>query len=324
MFGIGKLSETYSSIPLWFDDIRDIGEQGIWNKIMLSAYEGTNIVKGTKERSLADAMNYNSCFIITSEFFMKSPAAVSRCLKIELNARNQNRREFNALNEMVSRLLPVIGRNVLGFAQTHRKEIARFASEMADRLIKSFTSERRAKNMAVYLTGLAMILELDVESNKDFWEELIQMVVGEQLIASSEELESKYAYTLASQIATLFSTPEFRASYEYGKDWLVKNNTICLVSGKLYLLWNKFMPRARDDISLSQQEFTKQLRGLRLAEADKGKSKKVIGGIRQSTIMFYTTEEYLHESDVTDTMVEIINMAAEEAEMNKEEDVEYI
>lgn len=322
MFGINKLCSMYSGIPLWFDDIRDIGEQGIWNKIILASYENSNIVKGTKELKLSDKIEYNAALLITSEFFMKSTASGTRCIKLIANEYDQDRSNYKELKALIDEYFPYIGMHTLRFVQRNKEKCIEKLEEMERLMLSLGYKDRMSKNYAVVLTGILLLADLDERNFGDLWGEILELSKKETTEIKIDEFENGYAVRLLADIANMMFNDSFKAEYKYGKEWIFEDKQLIFFTENLYNLWIKYANNNRQDSLMTRQEFTVQLRRLPFSiKPNSAYSKRWEGKMRRG--LFLDVEKMGNfDNDSIKQMLEVFKDVAREEQVAIEQEQE--
>lgn len=324
MFGINKLCSMYSGIPLWFDDIRDIGEQGIWNKIILASYENSNIVKGTKELKLSDKIEYNAALLITSEFFMKSTASGTRCIKLTANEYEQDRSNYKELKALIDEYFPYIGMHTLRFVQRNRDKCKQKLEEMEKLMLSLGYKDRMSKNYAVVLTGILLLVDLDEKGFGDLWEEILDLSKAETLEIKVDEFKSGYAVRLLADIANMMFNDNFNSEYRYGKEWIIDAGQIIFFTENLYNLWVKYANNNKLDYVISRQEFTMQLRRLSFSiKPNTAYAKNYAGKTRRGVFLDMAKMEKMETEGIKE-MLDVFVAVARDTRIEQEQEEEIV
>ena len=266
VFGINVLASVYGNLPLWFDDIRNLGEEGIWNTVILGAYENAGDVKGTVTRTLSANMEYKSGFLITSEFFIKSPAAQSRCISLVVDDTMQDRTVFNDINGAVDRVLPYLGINTIVKMQTGGKDFMAAVWKYREMLSQKGVNSRFSQNYAVVLAGFCVMFEDYIEETDDIFKEIVEYIVSMSESNDLEVASGSYAQELVKDIATIMLDRQYKDIYKQGEDWIIRNNKLYFKTAGLYDLWRRYKGVNNTGDYNTRREFVAQMRRLSYAE----------------------------------------------------------
>lgn len=324
MFGINKLCSIYSGIPLWFDDIRDIGEQGIWNKIILASYENSNIVKGTKDMKLSDRIEYNAALLITSEFFMKSTAAGNRCIKLTANEHDQDRSYYKDLEPLINEWFPLIGMRALKYVQHNREKCKERLLAMEKMMVDLGYKDRMSRNYAVVITGIQLLVELDVKRFGKLWEKILLLTQEMVSEIKNSEFEHTYAITLLSDIANMMFNPAFKIEYKYNTEWTIQDNKIILFTENLYNLWIKYMNNGRPSELINRTEFTVQLRRLAFSIKPNDSYVKKWQGKTRRAVILDISKMLETDSPLLKQIVDVFTATAKEEQVQEQQDNEIL
>lgn len=265
VFGINRIASIYGNLPLWFDDIRNLGEEGIWNTVILGAYENAGDVKGTISRSLSANMEYKSGFLITSEFFVKSPAAQSRCISLVVDETMQNRFKFNEINDAVNKVLPYLGINTIVKLQTGSKDFIDNIWKYKDMLAKRGVNSRFSQNYAIVLAGFTAMFEDYVEETDEMFVNFVEYIASLSENNDMEVASGSYAQELVKDIATIIQDRQYKDLYRYGEEWIIRENKLYLKTSGLYDLWRRYKGVNNVGDYNTRREFIAQLRRLTYA-----------------------------------------------------------
>lgn len=265
IFGINMLSSAYSNLPLWFDDIRSLGEEGIWNSIILGAYENSGDIKGSKDRTLATTLEYKSGVLITSEFFVKSPAAQSRCLQLVVDSNLQDKSLFGAVDRAVSTVLPVIGANMIQKIQADTGNFQQSLHKYRDLLVKNEVNARFAQNYAVVLAGFDAMFGDYLASNPEIMEKFMNFILALSIENDEDVNSNSYALELVKDIGNILQDRMYSDLYKNGEEWIVRENKLYLKSSSLYDIWRRYKGMNNVGDYNNRREFVAQLRRLQFA-----------------------------------------------------------
>lgn len=280
VFGINMMSSMYSNLPLWFDDIRSLGEDGIWNTIILGAYENSGDVKGTKNMKLNMNIEYKSGLLITSEFFVKSPAAQSRCLQLVADETEQNRTLYSAINAEVDRILPYLGVNTIVKLQGEMGKFEEKLQKCKEYLVSKGLNSRFAQNYAVVLVGFATMFGDFIKEDDQMWITFVEYVASLGKENDLDTTSNSYAMELVKDIGAIMQDRYFKEQYKQAEDWEIKNNMLYLKSTTLYDVWRKYKGYNTTTDYNSRREFVAQLRRLPFAMRNKGGIARIGGKVQ--------------------------------------------
>lgn len=285
VFGINVLSSVYGNLPLWFDDIRNLGEEGIWNTVILGAYENAGDVKGTISRSLAANMEYKSGFLITSEFFVKSPAAQSRCISLVVDEAEQDRANFIDINTAVDRVLPYLGINTIVKLQTTSKDFMDDVWKYRDILANKGINSRFSQNYAIVLAGFKTMFADYIEETGGIFREFIKYI--EELSGNNdiEVASGSYANELVKDISTIMLDRQYKDLYKCGEDWVIKDDKLYLKTSGLYDLWRRYKGINNVGDYNTRREFVAQLRRLTYAKRNSNGTARIDGKVVTCVIL---------------------------------------
>ena len=295
VFGINKMSSIYSNLPLWFDDIRSLGEDGIWNTVILGAYENSGDVKGTKTMGLNMNIEYKSGMLITSEFFVKSPAAQSRCLQLVVDSTEQNREIYNDLNNEVDKILPYLGANTMIKLQRNSTEFEKLLREYKEKLQKTGLNARFSQNYAVVIAGFWTMFGDYLKNNVEYWNEFLKYVVE---VAGNNDLDTSsnsYAMELVKDIGSMLQDRVYKDMYRSGEDWIINDNLLILKTMSLYDIWRKYKGVNNVGDYNSKREFIAQLRRLPFSKRNKSGTARINGQVY--TVICWDLEEMKQSKD---------------------------
>lgn len=290
--GINAVSQIYGNLPLWFDDIRGLGEDGIWNTIILGFYENTADYKATKTRSLSVLHKYNASLLITSEFFMSSPAAASRCCRFVVDSFRQDRAIFMEVDKAMSEVLPYLGVECAVNLQKNQfevyKEVVRYKKMMEEQGVGG----RIGMNYAILLAGFKLLTLKYVAETDEIFKELVEYLVSTVKQEEEEILEHNYAENFLIDVVNMLCGPVYDSKLEYGKAWFFKNNEVYILTkeANLYNLWKEYRKNDGDVKNINEQSFISQLRRL------EGNAVKP-GGITRMPIKYNRNEPVVEEED---------------------------
>lgn len=265
VFGINLLASVYGNLPLWFDDIRSLGEEGIWNSIILGAYENSGDLKGTKDRSLTNTLPYNSGLLITSEFFVKSPAAQSRCLQLVADSTVQDRTLFSEINKEVDKVLPTIGASAIVKLQKGELDFAKTMEEYRVLLADRGVNSRFAQNYAVVIAGFKLMFGDYVKEDNEIWSSFVKYIADISNQNNKEVTSNSYAQELVKDIAEMLQDRVYKDIYKCGEQWVIRDNFLILSTAGLYDTWRKYKGINNTGDYNTRREFVAQLRRLPFA-----------------------------------------------------------
>lgn len=277
LFGINLLSNSYSNLPLWFDDIRGLGEEGIWNSIIISSFENSGDIKGTKDRTLAGVFDYKSGMFITSEFFVKSPAAGSRCICLECDDTLQDRQYFDVIERETDRILPALGAETIVRVQKNVLDIDNLLTEYRKMLVEKGTASRFAQNYATILVGFKLAFGKYIPDNSKDWEDLVEYIANGARENDMEISSNSYAIEVLKDIGTMLQDRRYKDIYRCGEDWIIRDNVLHLKTTGLYEAWSAFKRITQTGDYNSRREFVSQLRRLVFAKRNSVGTVKING-----------------------------------------------
>lgn len=277
LFGINLMSSSYSNLPLWFDDIRGLGEDGIWNTIIISSFENSGDIKGTKDRTLASVVDYKSGMFITSEFFVKSPAAGSRCICLECDDTLQDRQYFDVIERETDRILPALGASAIVRRQKEVLDIDDLLTRYRKLLVDKGTASRFAQNYAIILVGFRLLLGKYIDMNSKDWDDFVQYIVEGAKENDNEISSNSYAIELVKDIGTMLQDRRYRDIYKCGEDWIIRDDTLHLKSSGLYEAWSAFKRINQTGDYNTRKEFIVQLRRLSFATRNSAGTARING-----------------------------------------------
>ena len=260
--GINAVSQIYGNLPLWFDDIRGLGEDGIWNTIVLGFYENTADYKATKTRSLSVLHKYNASLLITSEFFMSSPAAASRCCRFVVDSFRQDRAIFMEVDKVMSEVLPYLGVECAVNLQKNQfevyKEVVRYKKMMEEQGVGG----RIGMNYAILLAGFKLLTLKYVAETDEIFKELVEYLVNTVKQEEEEILEHNYAENFLIDVVNMLCSPVYDSKLEYGKAWFFRDDKVYILTkeSNLYNLWKEYRKNDGDVKNINEQSFISQLR----------------------------------------------------------------
>ena len=261
-FGINVMSSVYGNLPLWFDDIRSLGEEGIWNSIILGAYENATDLKGSISGELRGTLEYKCGMLITSEFFIKSPAAQSRCLELVCDEVIQDRSLFKELDKASLRVLPYIGARAIEKIQKKEVDFMGIVEETKDRLINVGINSRFSANYAVVLAGFSAMFGDYIENTDEIWQEFVRFMVEFAGGNNNEVNKTSYAQELVKELAEILTNEQYKDLFRYNDAWVIRENHWILRTNGLYELWRRYKGLNNTGDYNSKREFVAQLRRL--------------------------------------------------------------
>lgn len=264
-FGINVMSSVYGNLPLWFDDIRSLGEEGIWNSIILGAYENATDLKGTVNGTLKETLEYRCGLFITSEFFVKSPAAQSRCLELECDEVLQDRTLYNDVDKAAARLLPVIGARAIEKIQKKQINFVEIMEKARDELLDLGVNSRFAANYAVVLAGFKAMFGDYVDEGDELWKEFEEFLCNFAGNNNKNVRNNSYAQELVKEIAEILTDRQYQMYYKFGEDWIIREDMLILKTSGLFELWRRYKGINQTGDYNSKKEFVSQLRRLSFA-----------------------------------------------------------
>ena len=296
VFGINKISSIYSNLPLWFDDIRSLGEDGIWNSVILGAYENSGDVKGTKTMGINMNIEYKSGMFITSEFFVKSPAAQSRCLQLVVDSSMQVRSVFSELNYEVDKVLPYLGANTIVKMQGDTGGFMEIARMYKERLQKRGLGARFAQNYAIVMAGFCMMFSEYSVALGDKMKEFEDFVVEIGTENNLETASNSYAMELVKDIGAILLDRVYKDYYKCGEDWIIKNDKLLLRTSQLYDIWRRYKGVNNTGDYNTRREFIAQLRRLEFAKRNTAGTARI--GEKMVPVICWDLEEMEKSQDL--------------------------
>lgn len=265
-YGINKVSSVYGNLPLWFDDIRDLGEGGVWNKVILGAYENAMDYKGTVNGTVAVPSKYNSTLLITSEFFVKSPAAINRCCRFVADDTAQDRSTYAEICALVARVLPGLGLRMAVKSQIYREEFKKEVLRSKAVLLNNFVKERAAQNYAVLYAGFMWFFKEVIAEYPEvlarFKEYLIPMIKTEVIMSNS----SNYADSIVVDFGGMLTSTTYATQFRRDEHWIVRDRMWYIFTGELYETWRRYKGYNGIQNLVDRNDFVSQLRRLRFAK----------------------------------------------------------
>ena len=265
VFGINFMSSVYSNLPLWFDDIRGLGEDGVWNTVILGAYENAGDLKGSKDRSLTQNMDYKAGLLITSEFFMKSPAAQSRCIQLVADESLQDRTVYSDIDKEIDKILPYLGIETILRVQKNELDLTQLLEKYRQLLIDNGVKSRFAQNFAVVLTGFKLMFTNYLNEDGAIWESIVAYIIKLSKDTDLEVQSSSYAQELVKDIGVILQDKQFKEYIKFGEDWIIRENKLYIKTSGLYDVWRKYKGVNNVGDYNSRREFVAQLRRLTYA-----------------------------------------------------------
>lgn len=267
--GINLISTVYRNLPIWFDDIRNLGEEGIWNTLILGFYENAATVKGNKDGGLASQKPFESGLLITSEFFVKSPAAASRCIRLEADDTLQDRTIYTEVAKKAEGLLPYIGINAIIRRQ---KEVLDFKKELDEAralLVSKGLKERYAQSYATVLVGFKLLFGHMFNENSDIYRELKDYIVITTAEVEQEDESNNYALGILKDLAGMANDPIYKNQFKSGDQWLVRDNKLIMFTDTLYETWRRYKGINNTGDYNTRREFVSQLRRTKYSKRNK-------------------------------------------------------
>lgn len=304
-YGINKISSWYGNLPLWFDDIRDLQEGGIWNKVILGAYENAVDYKGTINGGVAIPNKYNSTLLITSEFFVRSPAAMTRCCRFTADDTEQDRSVYNKLNLLINSILPVLGTQMAVRSQRKKLTIKELLKKFKEKLVEEGIRERLAQNYAVVYAGFRMLfwdyLMEDSEIVQQFTNYIIEHAKSELLKNNS----SSYAEELLADFAGILVNPTYSQQFRKDEQWFVRDDKWFIFTTDLYETWRRYKGMNGSNNLINKQEFIAQLRRLTVAIRNSNSTAKFKGRTR-TCLMFDLNKMRVHPNLDISTLPDLL------------------
>lgn len=313
-YGINKVSCMYGNLPLWFDDIRDLGEGGVWNKVVLGAYENAMDYKGTISGSVAVPSKYNSTLLITSEFFLKSPAAMNRCCRFVADDTVQDRSAYKEICLLVNKVLPGLGLRMAVKSQLYRKAFKADVLKTKDYLVEQGIKERAAQNYAVIYAGFMWFFKELIDEQPDilakFREYLVPLIAEEVKLSNS----ANYAESFLADFSGMLESPTYSMLFKRNEQWFTRGNMWHIYTAELYELWRRYKGYNASFNLIDRNDFIAQLRRLKCAKRNSTGTVKVDGKLRTCIsldldVMKESTNpevQVLAENLLSDDIVEII------------------
>lgn len=265
VFGINFMASVYSNLPLWFDDIRGLGEEGIWNTVILGAYENAGDLKGTKERSLTVNMDYKAGLLITSEFFMKSPAAQSRCIQLVADESLQDRTVYSDIDKEIDKILPYLGIETILRVQKNELDLTQLLEKYRQLLVDNGVKSRFAQNFAVVLSGFKLMFTNYLNEDGGIWKSMVAYIIKLSKDTDLEVQSSSYAQELVKDIGVILQDKQFKEYIKFGEDWIIRENKLYIKTSGLYDVWRKYKGVNNVGDYNTRREFVAQLRRLTYA-----------------------------------------------------------
>lgn len=267
--GINLISTVYRNLPIWFDDIRNLGEEGIWNTLILGFYENAATVKGNKDGGLASQKPFESGLLITSEFFIKSPAAASRCIRLEADDTIQDRTLYTEVASKTERLLPYIGINGIIRRQRGALDVKEELDKARTLLVGKGLKERYAQSYAVVLVGFKLLFGHLFDDNSDIYKELKDYIITTTAEVELEDESNNYAMGLLKDFAGMVNDPVYKNQFKSGEQWVVRDNKLIIFTDTLYETWRRYKGINNTGDYNTKREFVAQLRRTKYSERNK-------------------------------------------------------
>lgn len=285
VFGINKLASVYSNLPLWFDDIRGLGEDSNWNTIILGAYENAGNIKGTKDQGISSEVNYKSGLLITSEFFVKSPAAQSRCIQLEVDPAKQDRKYYKVINTGIDAVLPYLGVACIKRIAENKIDIDELLYNSRDTLIEAGMKPRYAQNFACLLAGFDLLtydfVQKDEDMHKEYVEYLVEIGTG-----NLEEVSAhNYANEIIKDLCAMTQENSMGVRLREGEDYIVTKDKWKIKTTGLYEKWVKFKGIHNVGDFDSRREFIVQLRRTEFSERNSNGTTSIQGKIVPAVVL---------------------------------------
>lgn len=295
VFGINFMASVYSNLPLWFDDIRGLGEEGIWNTVILGAYENAGDLKGSKDRSLTQNMEYKSGMLITSEFFMKSPAAQSRCIQLVADENMQDRGLYSSINAEVDKVLPYLGVETILHLQKNEVKFEELLEKYREMLSRKGINSRFAQNFAVVLAGFKTMFINYIEETDEIWKEMVEYIIELSGLNDMEVSSNSYAQELVKDIGAILLDDNYNAQFKYGDDWIIREDKLYIKTSGLYDSWRRYKGVNNIGDYNSRREFVAQLRRLTYAVRNKAGTVSING--RLVTVIGFDLDKMRESKD---------------------------
>ena len=295
IFGINYLASVYSNLPLWFDDIRGLGEDGIWNSVILGAYENAGDLKGTKDRSLTANIQYKAGILITSEFFMKSPAAQSRCVQLVADESIQCRLLYKDIDGEIDHILPYLGIGAILRIQKNEVNFVELLDKYREMLTAADVKSRSAQNFAIVLAGFELIVGQYVEENTEIMEEMVQYCAEVATGTYEATQATSYASELVKDIGAILLDRQYKEQFKCGEDWLIRGGKLYLKTSGLYDTWRKYKGINNVKDYNTRQEFVAQIRRLTYAVRNSAGTATING--KKVTVICLDLDKMREEKD---------------------------
>lgn len=279
-FGINKVSSLYGNVPLWFDDIRDLGESGVWNKVILGAYENAMDYKGNVHGTMAVPNKYNSTLLITSEFFVKSPAAINRCCRFVADDTIQDRRKYNAICRHVDKVLPGLGLRMAVKSQLYRAEFKEAVQKSKTELVNMGIRERAAQNFSIVYAGFEWFFKELIEKKPEILEEFKVYFLAwlQEEVAVSNA--SNYAEEILIDLSGILTSPVYSVQFKRNEQWFIRKNMWHIYTNEVYEVWRRYKGFNNGASVIDRNDFIAQLRRLKYAKRNAAGTVKVDGRLR--------------------------------------------